>query len=140
MNQHRLTGITNDRGYSVKQICTIMNRNGVKVHYNRLCDALKEKPNKTARELYLVDQYLDTLKTLPDIGFTDDGLLAMMRQHNIHIVDLWRYYQRTRPKSVCYRSFCAACKYPSAPYEYRIREEARACLREVLEQNAEGRA
>ena len=138
MERHVFTERATDRGYTLKQICTLMNRRGVRVKYNALHEALKDKPNKTDREQFWAETAAEVLKSLPDLSSGDNELLDRMRENNISISDLWRYHNRTRSRTYCYRTFWQAVRQPIERYEIRVRKEAEICLDEMIAERKAG--
>ena len=138
MNRHRMTEQITHKGYTIKQICSLMNQKGVKVRYVQLYKALQDRPNKTSRETFLTDTALDLLKSLPDLGDGSDELTLKIKAEGFTVCDVWRYYMRTRDKSYSYPAFRNSCKNPDMPYQQRLRVEAVKCLEEMTTLKAEG--
>ena len=138
MERHTFTERATDRGYTLRQICALMNRRGVRVKYNALYEALRNKPNKTDREQFWAETAADVLKSLPDLSSGANELLDRMRENNISISELWRFHNRTRKRTYCYRTFWQAVRAPIERYEIRVRGEAEECLDELIAERKAG--
>lgn len=138
MERHVFTERITDRGYTVRQICALMNRRGIRCKYEKLYQALRNKPNKTDRETFLAEQAIQTLESLPDLSTGTNELLDRMRENGISISDLFRYHNRTKKRTYCWRTYWLAVRAPIEPFQIRVRKEAEEDLDELIAERKAG--
>lgn len=128
----RFTEACRQKGYSGSQICRTLNRRGVAIGMRAFREAVKDKPNKTPREMLVSEEAWKILREFPPFEDRSGDLARRAREHEISVSELWRVHQASGGH-VCNKStFYSALTSPKMPYQKDIYGEAERLLDKMI--------